>query len=1246
MKNLWHHIVYKNAYLLLGAAWLFTLSFVFSNYWSYSSSPKGVQSNIEKYIAKQETDLQDVLTQDTLLLNLNGSKASPQVLQSFWEKPYGLFIYELEKNGQITLHFWNTQSVVPTSDILARKDGQYFDSLANGEYETIRRKINIGDTKLLVVGLVPIRHAYFLQNEYLINDFVKPPKASKNYSISKVQTAYPVKNTFNQILFYLKPINVIIFESNDWITILLRLSGLIFLLLFVHQAAVFVTEKYGLKKGMVLLITGVLIVKFFVSVLDLPINLEQFELFSPLLFSAMGVGSLGGLLIDVSLLIWIFSFFHKQAIHKEINFPSLGRTKQWLVAVLLWISFLAISFYIANLTRVLVAHSRIPFDVTNFFGLNTHSAFGLIALCALSTFFFISTQWILRFTENISKANIFVQLFILAGSGLIYLSIAQPMAMRFQLLVLIWILFYVVLSHWSKVNSLQLKGTRSIYWLLLFSASLTLVIDVENIRQEEAFRMRIAEKIAWQADPSSEKLLKVVIDNLQNNFWLSHLDQLNDPIRSAEIKDSIINANFSGYLNRYETDLMIYDPNGRPFTGKERYAYDTLSTIYTMQGKRTGVKDLRYFETAFDQFSYVHRREVLDTGAQLKAIVYMVAHPRRYKSEAMVPELFRQNEDYIFERSPLYAYAVYNQGDLIMHVNDYPFPTTLPTNDLNFLDYVFKDRNGYSELWFRQGGERLVIVTRKTDSILEWITLFAYLFCVFLLLVGLMQFLQWLPQFRFTKAAFNRIWQLNIRQQIFSTIIFLILFSFVIVGLVTVFFFINRYNLNNQERLSRTIQVMANDLSSRTDIRNINLPEFRHQDSTSSDRLVSMVERLSELHHVDMNVYNQFGELIVSSQPLVYSKGILSSMMEPKAYYQMRINGNIQFVQQEWAGNLRYLSVYIPIKDENRHIQGFVNIPYFTSRRDLNQEISNFLVTLINLNAFIFLVAGIISVFLTNRITASLGWIGEKMRMVNLSTYNEEIKWERNDEIGELVSEYNKMVRKLEKSAADLAKSEREGAWREMARQVAHEIKNPLTPMKLSIQYLQRAMENDSPNVREMTTEVSHTLVEQIEHLAKIASEFSQFANIGNAQFQKLDLHEVLRSLMRLHSTADKVIMNWVPLSEPIWVNADKTHLNRLFTNLLQNAIESIPETREGQITIKESILEDSVLISIQDNGVGISEDVAKNIFIPNFTTKSSGTGLGLAMCKGIVEQMHGSIWFETKTDQGTCFFVRLPLYS
>lgn len=268
------------------------------------------------------------------------------------------------------------------------------------------------------------------------------------------------------------------------------------------------------------------------------------------------------------------------------------------------------------------------------------------------------------------------------------------------------------------------------------------------------------------------------------------------------------------------------------------------------------------------------------------------------------------------------------------------------------------------------------------------------------------------------------------------------------------------------------------------------------------------------------------------------------------------------------------------------------------------------------------------------------------MKEVNLGKQNEAIAWNRNDEIGELVQEYNKMVAKLGESASALAKSEREGAWREMARQVAHEIKNPLTPMKLSIQYLQKAINNNQENVKELSASVANTLVEQIDHLSKIAADFSQFANIGNVRAEVFDLHDVISSLRDLYLSNQQVEFVWYPVLEKLLINADKTQMNRLFTNLFTNAVEACRERGNCRIEVNEHKDAGQIVISIKDNGEGIAAEMQERIFVPNFTTKSSGTGLGLAMCKGIVEQAKGSIWFETKQGEGTTFFVQLPVVT
>ncbi|HSZ85913.1 MAG TPA: HAMP domain-containing sensor histidine kinase, partial [Puia sp.] len=441
----------------------------------------------------------------------------------------------------------------------------------------------------------------------------------------------------------------------------------------------------------------------------------------------------------------------------------------------------------------------------------------------------------------------------------------------------------------------------------------------------------------------------------------------------------------------------------------------------------------------------------------------------------------------------------------------------------------------------------------------------------------------------------------------------------------------------------RSKQIMLGEIQSKLD----ELVTFN--DTTQAynygkkENLTKLIDNVSSIHSIDVNLYDVDGNLIVSSNPFVYNKAILNEKMNPTAYYNIHNLSSIEFFNNEEIGKISYLSIYGPLRDENGDAYAYLNIPSYRTEDELKDEISKFLVTIIDLNAFIFLIAGTIALFLTNKITSSFTLISEKMRDVNLGKTNEEIEWKRKDEIGELVKEYNKMVRKLEESAAVFAKSEREGAWREMARQVAHEIKNPLTPMKLSIQYLQKAIDNNSDNIKELTTGVANTLVEQIDHLSKIAADFSQFANIGNPRNEIFDLHEMLHPLTALYETTENIMFKWVPVHEKVMVNADKTQLNRLFTNLLQNALEACHKEKRI-ISVSEELNGNSVIVKVTDNGEGIPASTQSKIFIPNFTTKSSGTGLGLAMSKTIVEQAKGKIWFTTEVGEGTTFFVELPV--
>jgi nitrogen fixation/metabolism regulation signal transduction histidine kinase len=341
------------------------------------------------------------------------------------------------------------------------------------------------------------------------------------------------------------------------------------------------------------------------------------------------------------------------------------------------------------------------------------------------------------------------------------------------------------------------------------------------------------------------------------------------------------------------------------------------------------------------------------------------------------------------------------------------------------------------------------------------------------------------------------------------------------------------------------------------------------------------------------------------------------------------------------------LSAYQPFFNQQGTFLAYLNVQYISRQHDLENQISGFLLAIINIMVLMLAFSTILAITVSNRLIQPLKYIQESLRKVQIGSTAKPIIYERTDEIGELVKEYNKKVEELQKNAEILAKSERESAWREMAKQVAHEIKNPLTPMKLSIQHLKRSINLADEESTQKLDRISISLIEQIDALTKIANEFSNFAKMPKAKETVLDLSEILKNSFSVFSEYEQhtLSLNIIPTEKPI-IWADKDLLLRVFNNLIKNAIQAIPVGEKGIIKLILEEQNNRYVVKIIDNGVGISQEEKVRIFVPYFTTKSTGTGLGLAMSKQIIESMKGEINFESEKGVGTTFIVTFPKYN
>lgn len=1233
----------KNSYLLLTVALFFTLSFVIDNYWSDNSSAKVVKRNLAAFISQQENDFDKVAADTALLTRLSTKRFDENILRSFNSKKYFFYLYTLKDLGSSNLVFWNNQVIEPDKLLLLQSANEGFAHLSNGYF--VWRKKNRGNTTAL--ALIPVKWDYSITNEYLKNTFAIGNELENSFALSTNINSNAITSKEGLFLFSLEQKIITSITHNNVVAAICRILGALILLFFIQIVAIYYVQQ-NFCRGILFLIIPLLLLRIASYYFPIPINFRQFDLFDPRIYAANNLmRSLGDLLINSMLYLWIVLFIRHYMQERGVSINIKNQLLKWIFIITGTFLLLEATFTTGNIIRSMVADSQISFDVVNFFTLNIYSIVGFLVLGCLSIGFFLLTQIVVYLLRPLLPKSIFFLLLLITIIGLLWLTVlVNKPGITFELYLLIWLLIYLLLLNTPYLYffTSRIVSSRLVFWLFFFSISISTVIITENKTKELERRKSYAEALSSKADPASERLLNTVLTDFRNEILAPLFPSFKNALSNRIIKDSLLNENFTGYLNKYDTKIFTFDSNERPLFNQDSVTYNTLATILKTQGKPTAISDLFYYDVSYDRFTYISKKEIKDTTGTTMGFLFILASPKKYKTDAIYPELFLKGYNNSIENSPIYPFAVYNKLKLVTSHNDYAFPSQLPQAQVPINDFESHSKNGFNELWYKAGIDKVVIIAKKDNLFIESITLFSYLFCAFLVVSGFFWILNTLIGSRLQLLKMRAYWQMSIRNQVHGTIIFMSLLSFIVVGVATILFFIDRYNNNNRDKLSRTINVMQNEVRNSLNELIFSEDSLQLNDVAFKEKLEQTIGKISEVHAVDINLYNLDGDLKVSSLPLPYNKGIVSNRMDPEAYYHLNHLKEIQFFKNETIGTLKYLSNYVPVIDAAGNEFAYLNIPYFTSQTKLRQEIASFLVAIINLNAFIFLIAGLVALFITNRITRSFSFISNKMKQVNLGKINEEIIWKRKDEIGELVLEYNKMVAKLDESALALAKSEREDAWREMARQVAHEIKNPLTPMKLSLQYLQKAIDNNTGNVNELTKSVARTLVEQIDHLSQIAGEFSQFANIGNPRNETFDLIEPITMITSLHSAGENVIIKWEPVISPIMIYADKTHINRLFTNLIQNAIQAVPEDKQGLIEVKEKVTAQKVLITITDNGNGIQLSQQSKIFTPNFTTKTSGTGLGLAMCKGIVEQTKGNIWFETNEGEGTTFYVELPL--
>jgi len=476
----------------------------------------------------------------------------------------------------------------------------------------------------------------------------------------------------------------------------------------------------------------------------------------------------------------------------------------------------------------------------------------------------------------------------------------------------------------------------------------------------------------------------------------------------------------------------------------------------------------------------------------------------------------------------------------------------------------------------------------------------------------------------------------SLRGKIFLSMLLLTIMALVMILIVTVLQYREEAEDYHKKRLLRKERAVKTQIES---ILNNTTYEIKPEKLPYIFKENNNISELSKIHKMPINIYDLNGKLLVSSRKFFGDKKRDSLREMPDSIINKIDNSpEKRFVIVKKNNMGEYQSSYSYIYDHRFKPIAVLNLPYLADSSFYKDELREFLKNLGRIYIILFLMATVISYFLSRYITKSLKTINQMLQKTSLEGKKTKITVENpNEEINQLVKTYNEMVDKLEESAKKLAQTEREQAWREVAKQVAHEIKNPLTPMRLNIQSFQMTFDPNDPQIKTKFNEFSKMLIEQIDLMSNIATGFSNFARLPQAQIKPHNLTEVINNALLLF---DPKKISFSAASDNIYFDFDKEQIMRVITNLVENALQAIPEDREAQIEVKLFENQDKIFIKIKDNGTGIPDDIKNHIFEPKFTTKSSGMGLGLAIVKKIIENHQGKIYFKTELNQGTEFTI------
>ena len=1111
--------------------------------------------------------------------------------------------YVFSKNQ---LLFWSDNSLEITRNTVSTSSSWQFVQLPNAY--CLSKTFKFESTRIL--ALIKLKNNYSYENEELTNSFAKGFSCDKQIQIqnSSKSDEFAVSDRNQVYLFSLAQPKTAVYNE-AWAICGLIAFSLAFLILFVFYAnfpafrkkKMLDTTQFIVLSGIVGVLTGLLL--YF----NIPGLMFANKLFTPFQYASNpflnSISHLSVLTAYFVSTICLFFFYTKIRFSNSVIKTIILQLFSLLAFVLL--------YYILS---GLIYHSSIQLSIihfNDFSGLNIWIHLLLLVWGIGLALLFFKTHS----RQNKSRA---IWIDFIFGILLYFACrfISPEDAMRISISYYgLWIGFYLYFLFPKRKNIY----TISALWLLIFSGFLVYnSLVISNKKKLDKYKI-LAQNIYINGSSENDQMADILLEELDVKISRDKkIAKLLIKKDSVQITNDYLNKTYlRGFWNKYDMRLNVVVAHSQ--------TYNEYRDFILKSGNR--IKKTHFYSVTANENNMTYIGQFHASAKEVDSLFFfMEFYPRRNFKSYSFPNLLIAGTTNIQSQLNI-SIAKYERNRLVFSSGKVEFPAEsgwIRANKADFFKTIF---NGRKQFVYKPNPDSFIVIAEQ--ELFEPFSHFLYFLYTFLAYFAVCSLLMWI--YRLARRKWN--YRLGLTAKFQFTFITLLIVSFVGIFFVSVNFIEEKYReqqLANLESKKNYIQKALQDLY------------YWNQDlnAQNSQALNFDLQDLSYIYHTDVHVYDNHGELIGSSQPLIFNKNLISTRIPPTPFFKTNSNLN----QYEHIGKLNYLCGYTDFVNGDYAQIGFISIPQFFSQDEIKNEIESFLSVIIHIYLIIIVLAVLLSLFIGKQLSAPLNILENKLKEMRLGRRNEKIDYSLNDEIGQLVIQYNRTVDELEQSARLLAQSERESAWKSMARQVAHEINNPLTPMKLTIQQLQRTKKLDNKQFDDYFTKSSAMLIEQIDNLSRIAGTFSDFARMPEANFDRIDIAGKLYSVVQLFANNNEhVQINYRGAEKDVFVFADPEQMVQVFNNLLKNAIQSVPEKREGVISVVLKQTANQIRIEIADNGTGIESALQDKLFMPNFTTKSTGMGLGLAITKNIIELTGGTIRFDSVENVGTTFLIELP---